>query len=163
MTAKDLIKKAFGQSDLIIGRYFDGLKDADLMIRGVPGMNHLAWQIGHLIVSEHQLVDLIRPGATAPLPDGFAEAHSKEAAHSDDPSKFLTLQEYRAIWKTQREATLKLLEELPEEDLDREEPGRFPPFAPTVGQLMFVAGTHPVLHAGQFVPVRRKLGLPIAF
>jgi len=163
MTAKDLIKSAFGHSDLIIKRYLDGLTSPDLMIRAVPGMNHLAWQIGHLISSERHLIELIRPGTAPALPDGFEEAHSKETVGVDDPSKFLSLEEYLPLWQTQRKATLALLDALPDEELDREEPGKFPPFAPTVGQLMFLAGSHPILHAGQFVAVRRRLGLPIAF
>lgn len=162
MTTKDLIRKTFAGSDMMIDSYLKGLNKEDLLIRAVPGMNHMAWQIGHLIVSERALVDMIRPGTMPPLPAGFAEAHSKENSKSDDAARFLAPEEYRKIWEGQRAASLALLDELPEEEFDRADPG-FPAMGPTVGELMLLAAVHPSRHAGQFVAVRRTLNLPIAF
>ncbi|WP_165244885.1 DinB family protein [Paludisphaera soli] len=162
MTAKDLIRSAYGSSEMIMKRYLDGLTREDLLIRAVPGMNHLAWQIGHLIAGERMMVEMIRPGSSPALPEGFEEAHSTKNAGDDDASKFLGPDEYTALWRTQREATLSLLDSMPDEELDRKDPEKFPAFAPTVGTLIHLAGTHPILHAGQFVPVRRLKGLPIA-
>ncbi|MDG3003429.1 DinB family protein [Paludisphaera mucosa] len=163
MTAKELIRKAFGTSEMILGRYMEGLTDPDLMVRAVPGMNHLAWQIGHLISAERGMVEMIRPGSAPSLPAGFDDTHSRKNTGDDDASKFLSLEAYKTLWKAQRQATLALLDALPDAELDREEPGKFPPFAPSVGLLMHTAGTHPIMHAGQFVAVRRLRGLPIAF
>lgn len=165
MTAKELIRKAFGGSEHIMGRYLDGLKKDDLLIRAVPGMNHIAWQLGHLIAGERKMVEMIRPGSSPPLPEGFEETYATSNTSVDDPAKFLSPEEYLALWKAQRAATLALLDTVSDEELDATEAGGrpLPPFAPTVGQLMHLAGTHPILHAGQFVAVRRKLGLPIAF
>lgn len=165
MTAKELIRNAFGGSELVIGRYLDGLKKDDLLIRAVPGMNHIAWQLGHLIAGERKMMEMIRPGCAPPLPEGFEETYTMANTTVDEPSKFLSPEEYLALWKTQRAATMALLDSLPDDELDATEAagGPLPPFAPTVGQLMHLAGTHPMLHAGQFVAVRRKLGLPIAF
>ncbi len=162
MTAKDLIRSAYASSEMIMQRYLEGLGREDLLVRAVPGMNHLAWQIGHLIAGERMMIEMIRPGSSPALPDGFEEAHSPKNAGDDDPSKFLGPEEYAALWKTQREATLALLDSLPDEELDRRDE-KFPAFAPTVGNLMHLAGTHAILHAGQFVPVRRLKGLPVAF
>jgi hypothetical protein len=36
-------------------------------------------------------------------------------------------------------------------------------YAPTVGAALTMLGAHPMMHAGQFVTVRRKLGKPILF
>lgn len=162
MTAKDLIRGAMATSEMVMSRYLDGLKKDDLLIRAVPGMNHIAWQVGHLIDSERQMIEAIRPGTSPALPDGFPEAHSTKNTTDDDATKFLAPEGYLALWKAQRAATVGLLNSLPDEELDRADPN-FPAFAPTVGQLLQLAANHPVLHAGQFVAVRRKLGLPIAF
>lgn len=162
MTIKDLIRGAFASSELITGRYLDGLSKDDLMIRAVPGMNHIAWQLGHLIAGERQMVEMIRPGSSPALPEGFEALYSTKNTGDDDASRFLSPEEYKDLWKVQREATLALLDALPDEEFDRADAG-FPPFAPTVGKLLNLAGTHAILHAGQFVAVRRKLGLPIAF
>ncbi|AMV38744.1 DinB family protein [Planctomyces sp. SH-PL62] len=163
MTTKDLIRSAYASSDMIMGSYLKGLSRADLLIRAVPGMNHIAWQLGHLVAGERMMVEMIRPGSSPALPEGFEETYSTKNTGEDDASKFLGPDEYLSLWKAQREATLAVIDSIPDEELDREEPGKFPPFAPTVGKLLHLAGTHPILHAGQFVAVRRSLGLPIAF
>lgn len=163
MTVKDLIRGAYSSSDVIIQRYLDGLSKSDLMIRAVPGMNHIAWQLGHLIAGERMMVELVKPGSSPPLPEGFEAIYETSKTSNDDASQFLGPDEYLALWKRQREATLAVLDGLSDVDFDRTEPGKFPPFAPTVGALIHLAGTHPILHSGQFVAVRRLLGLPIAF
>jgi hypothetical protein len=164
MTAKELIRKAFDGSDRIMQTYLQGLSKADLLMRPVPGMNHIAWQLGHLISGERRMMEMIRPGSSPPLPDGFEATYHRDNTKDDDASKYLSPEEYLKLWKTQREATLALLDSLPDEELDKEEAagGKLPPMAPTVGQLIHLAGTHPILHAGQFVAVRRALNLPIA-
>ena len=163
MTAKDLIRRAFVHSDLIMRRYLEGLSKSDLMIRAVPGMNHLAWQLGHLISAERGMAELIRPGSSPPLPADFEATYSRDNTRDDDASKFLSTEEYLKLWEAQRAVTLALLDSVSDEELDRGDPQKFPPFAPSVGLLLHTAGTHPILHAGQFAAVRRSLGLPIAF
>ncbi len=58
-----------------------------------------------------------------------------------------------------REASLAALEKVPDAALDQ--PTGIP-YAPTVGALFLMIGNHPLMHAGQFAVVRRKLGKPIA-
>jgi len=36
-------------------------------------------------------------------------------------------------------------------------------YAPTVASVLMLLGTHWLMHAGQFVPIRRKLGKPALF
>jgi len=162
MSPKDVIRGNIQGSESIINAYLAGLSDGDLMIRAVPGMNHIAWQLGHLISAERHFAELVSPGSSPALPDGFDEAHSKEAAKSDDPSKFRTLAEYQSLWKTQRAASLAALDAAPEADLDQADPEKYPNFAPTPARLLGMIGFHPLMHAGQFVAVRRLLDKPIA-
>jgi hypothetical protein len=160
MNAKDVIRSSLDGSDMIINAYVGDLEDADLLIRPVPGMNHIAWQLGHLIASERQFVEMVRPGSCPSLPEGFKEAHSRETTKVDDPSKFCSRARYQELWKTQREATRRVLEEVPESEYDRTEPG-FPQFASTVGSLLGMGGMHALMHCGQFVAVRRALNKPV--
>jgi hypothetical protein len=53
------------------------------------------------------------------------------------------------------------LDELPAADLDRPSPEPFRKRFPTVGSMLTLIATHPMMHAGQFVVVRRQLGKPI--
>jgi hypothetical protein len=161
MSPKDVIRTDLLSSEHIVGLYLDDLSDSDIMVRAVPGMNHIAWQLGHIISGENHFANLVRPGTMPPLPDGFAEAHSKEAAATDDPSKFRSLAEYRSIWKAQREGTMAALEAIPEADLDKTDPGKFPEYAPTVARLLQLIAMHPMMHSGQWVAVRRRLNKPV--
>lgn len=161
MSAKDVIRSSVETAHLVVDSYLDGLTDTDILVRAVPGMNHIAWQLGHLIDSERAMIDLVKPGASPALPEGFAEAHSKETTTSDDPTKFRSLEEYKALWKTQRDATAAVLDATPESEYGRTDPS-FPPYASSVGALLLMTANHPLMHAGQFVAVRRLLNKPIS-
>jgi hypothetical protein len=160
MNAKDAIRITFDMSEQVIQAYLSDLDDSDLLVRAVPGMNHIAWQVGHLISTERYCAELLRPGTSPPLPEGFEEAHGKDGARSDDRARFLTRDGYLALWKAQREATRAAIDAVPESDLDRTDPA-FPPYASTVGALLNMAGVHTLMHVGQFVAVRRLLNKPV--
>jgi uncharacterized damage-inducible protein DinB len=161
MSPKDALRLSIGMSDYIINAYINDLDDVDLLIRPVPGMNHIAWQLGHLIAAERRFTEMVKPGSSPPLPAGFEEAHAKETCTLDDPSKFLSRAEYQDLWKQQRAATLATLDAVPESELDKPDPEKYPEWAPTVAALLAMTGTHALMHCGQFVAVRRQLGKPV--
>lgn len=161
MNAQEARKRAAKTSDMVIASYSGDLSDAELLPRPGPGCNHLAWQLGHLIASECQLLSSVCPGAAPELPPGFAENHAKEAAASDDPSQFCTLAEYQQLQAKVREATAAAIDTLSAEDLDQPGPEHMRDFCPTVGDLLMLVAMHPMMHAGQFVPARRALGKPV--
>ena len=161
MDAKDAIRSSANLSSMVLHSYISDLDDADLMRRPGAGCNHLAWQLGHLISSEVHLLSSIASGASVELPEGFASAHSKENSDNNDPSAFQTKQQYQELWQRVRAATLKALEDCPATDLDQPAPEHFRDFCPTVGDMFVLIATHPMMHAGQFVIVRRQLGKPI--
>jgi hypothetical protein len=160
MNAKDVIRSTIATAHELLTTYVSDLTDAELMTRPAPEANHVAWQLGHLIASEHQM--LSDAGFTMPdLPEGLAEAHSKEAATSSEPAKFSTKQEYLRWMGEQRTATLNHLAAVADADLDKPTPEPIRSYAPTVGALFNIIGIHELMHAGQFAPVRRKLNKPI--
>ena len=161
MNAKDVMTRVFGMGDYILNSYLGDLDDADLLLRPVEGQNHIAWQLGHLISSERWMVDGVKPGASPPLPPGFEEAHNKEASKSTDSKGFLSKQQYLDLFKAQRAATLKVLESLTDADFDKPGPESMRQIAPTVGATFTLAGEHVLMHAGQFVSVRKKLKKPV--
>lgn len=163
MDTKEAIRGAMDFSSMVFKGYLGDLEDADLMRRPGKGCNHLAWQVGHLISSEVGLLEMICPGKGAKLPDGFAEAHSKEQAGNDDAASFKSKDEYLALMDQVREATVAALGEMSDEALDAEAPEAMRGFCPTVGHMFILIGTHPMMHAGQAVPVRRELEKPVLF
>jgi len=162
MDAHGAIRSAMNISTTILKSYLADLEDADLMSRPGEGCNHLAWQLGHLISSECGLLESICPGTAASLPEGFEEQHNKDKVGEDDPTKFCTKEEYLTQMDRVHEATDAALGKLSAADLDQPSPEHFRKMFPTVGDIFMLISTHGLMHAGQFVPVRRRAGKPIA-
>jgi hypothetical protein len=162
MGPKDVIRNTLDTSDFIIKSYVSDLTDAELLMRPVEGMHPIALQLGHLLVAEHMLKEMIEPGSAPPLPEGFQQAHDLKKIEGDD-SRFKSKDEYLKLMEEQRAATKDLLERVRESDLGGDANGRLPQWAPTVGAALNMIGMHSLNHSGQFVAVRRKLNKPIAF
>jgi hypothetical protein len=158
MNIKDAVRQQFAVSDFFVENYLSDITPAEMLVRPAPGANHVAWQLGHLISAETHLVEAASPGSMPALPEGFAARHSKETAASDEPKDFLSKEEYLALAKVVRAASLQALDKLSEADLDKPISGRVPPFVKRAGDCLVVAGGHWTLHAGQWVVLRRHLG-----
>ena len=161
MQAQDVLKTNHATSTMVLKSYVSDLTDAELMSRPGPGCNHIAWQLGHLIASECHLLESVVPGASATLPDGFAAQHSKENATSDDATKFCTKDQYLELLDKVQAASVAALDQISDARLDEAAPEEFLSWCPTVGAMFVLITTHRMMHAGQFVPVRRGLGKPV--
>ena len=161
MNGQEAIRATFGVSSMVLKSYLSDLTDEELLTRPSSGCNHVAWQLGHLISSECQLLESVCPGAAVELPAGFAEQHSKETVGEDDPAKFCTKQEYLDLLDKVQTNSMAALDQTSESELDRPGPEHFQQMFPTVGHIFLLIATHGLMHAGQFVPVRRALGKPI--
>ena len=161
MNAKTAIETALRSTQHLVNWFVSDLSDADLLVRPVPGANHIAWQLGHVVVSEQRL-GAILPGAKYPeLPAGFADKHTQTNTSGD--TGFAGKAEYQNLFEKVRSATLENLHRLSEADLDKPTSGPMAQFAPTMGALLILVANHTMMHAGQFSVVRRKLGKPILF
>ena len=162
MTGKDAIKTSLEATSWLLTNALNDFTDADLLVRPVPGANHAAWQLGHLITSEAGIVQSQLPNAKYPdLPAGFKDAHAMEKAGSD--AGFLTKSEYVSLFEKTRAATLAALAGLTDTDLDMAATGRMAPMAPTLGAQFILASNHTLMHGSQFSVIRRKLGKPVLF
>jgi hypothetical protein len=160
--AKELLRQFIERSHGMIRSYVDDLTDAELLVRSVSGSNHIAWQLGHMVGGVQRMLGGLGQPALA-LPDGFLAAHSKETAASDDPAKFATKSQYLALLDQAKVASLAAVDATAESDFSRPGPEAMRQYAPTVGVVLMLLGTHVLMHAGQFVPIRRKLGKPPLF
>jgi hypothetical protein len=163
MNTQGAILTGYQCADTIVQSYLNDLTDAELLVRAVPGVNHIAWQLGHLIASENGLIDDALPGSMPPLPPGFAEKHSKETSVSDNPADFLPKSEYLRLMAEQRQGTLAALAKQSDADFDQAAPESMRSYAPTIGSLFSLIGSHWLMHAGQWAVLRRKLGRPPLF
>ena len=126
--------------------YLADLSDADLLVRPVPGANHIAWQLGHLIGAEVELLQAICRARSAPeLPAGFAgAARQGDRRRAIRPKGFLTKAEYLDLFNKVREATLAALDKLSDADLDKPTTGDDGQVRPDLGALLLLHGQpHP--------------------
>jgi hypothetical protein len=159
MNANDMLVNSLTMSDMILTTYLSDFTNDDMFVRAVPGTNHAAWQIGHLIGSEYDM--LTKAGQTLPaLPDGIADRHSRDTAGSDDPAQFSTKDEYLAMRKSQRDVTLGLVAAATESDFGKPTPEEMHIYAKTVGAAFNMIAIHEMMHAPQLIAIRRKLGKP---
>jgi hypothetical protein len=160
MNAQEAIKQVIQMGDMVAMSYLADLSDADLMRRPHSGCNHINWQIGHLIVSENYLVNQAVPGSMPELPPGFADRYTPETSGSDDPAAFAGKEQLLDVYRQQRSGTLAALAGTTAEELDR---ATGIDYAPNVGAIFSLQGTHWLMHSGQWVVVRRELGRPPLF
>jgi DinB family protein len=158
MNAIDVLRSTYTTSRMVLKSYVSDLSDADLMKRPHPECNHLAWQLGHLIASECLFIEQLSPGHAFALPEGFAEQYSREAQSDNDASHFLSRDEYLSLLDQAQEATFNAMDNTTEAQLDEDGPEMFRPMFPTKGAVWVIVATHNMMHAGQFVPVRRASG-----
>lgn len=163
MNATELLRFETGLAEMVCMAYLNDLSDEDLMRRPAPGCNHIKWQVGHLIASDHGMISALFPGRVPSLPEGFAERYSKERAASDDGPSFDSKQDLLQHYRDQRKAALEVLGSLSPEDLSAASPESMQAYAPTVGAVFSMLGSHWMMHCGQWAVVRRQLGHPPLF
>lgn len=163
MTIASQIKTELQLPTFVVQAYLEGLSSEDLLRRPVENANHIAWQLGHLIVAEHNLNNMVCADSMPSLPEGFAEKYTKETASSDDAGDFSTKEEYLKYMDEQRSGTLALLDKLSDEELEAAAPENIQKFGATVGAVIAGQSAHWMMHAGQWVIVRRQLGKEAIF
>ena len=67
MNAHDAIKASMTVPDMIMNSYLGDLTDEELLVRPTEGANHIAWQLGHLLTSEHGMIEQVCPGSMPAL------------------------------------------------------------------------------------------------
>ena len=160
MRVQDALKMSIDMGKTISMGYLEDLSDAEMMKRPCVGCNHIKWQVGHLIASERSMMEEISPGSMPALPAGFAEKYSKETDSSDNPSDFHSKAELMAAFETVRVGTLAVLSKMSDTDFDKQTGVHY---APTVGAMFELQGSHWLMHAGQWAVVRRQCGRPPLF
>jgi hypothetical protein len=164
MTGQDAIRTALLSSRSIVTMLLGDLEDADLLVRPVTGASHIAFMMGHLIVTERMIGSQLLPGAPYPnLPPGYADQHGPANQHRDPPTGFGPKEEYLDRFTRVRQVTIDGLAKLSETDLDRPTEGRLFKLAPTLGAALLLVANHTAMHAGQFSTIRRKLGKSVLF
>lgn len=145
----------------VMNTYLRDLYDQDLLVRPHPSAHHAAWQLGHLILSECQMVRAIRPACACELPADFVAKHDKAAAVKSQLSDFCPKEVYLSLMEKVRDATFAALEEVPHDELSKPGPESMRSYAPTIGSVFLAIANHEMMHSGQIAVLRRVLGKPV--
>jgi len=165
MNGRDAIVRELKSTQRFAGWYIEDLTDEELLVRPVPGANHIAWQLGHLILAEQSMIGAQGlAGVTLPeLPAGFREQHAKDKAADTSNTGYATRSQYLDLFRKTRKATIAGLEALSDAELERPSKGEMAKNAPQLADMFLLQANHTLLHVGQFTIVRRKLGKPVLF
>ena len=161
MRAVDVLATALRNAGEMVAHTLADFSDADMLVRPVDAANHAAWQLGHLVNSEHHMISMA--GGKMPALPAVLAAWGKEQQAINDPARVPAKAALLAAYQAQRAATLAWVKTLADKDLADTRGGKLPEWAPTVGALLTGAAMHDMMHMGQMQVVRRKLGKPILF
>ena len=157
MTANDAIAFALSTGQALLKRYVADLTPQEYLHRPAPKANCVAWLIGHLTLSDRNL--LKRLNAPLPeLPEGYEHRFSRDegcpqAGEFGDVSRLLPL------FDEHRNRLVAAVKAAPPELLDRPLDKPHPMFS-TVGEVATFMALHGAMHAGQITIIRRSLGKP---
>ncbi|MCA9080202.1 MAG: DinB family protein [Planctomycetaceae bacterium] len=160
MTPQEAIAHSIASCQMVVDYYLADLTEEETLHRPGPGLNHIRWQMGHLIASENRFMELAFPGSMPNLPEGLAERYTKETSDCDDAAQFDSFADLKRLATEQRTATLQTLANCSSDRLSQETGIEY---APKVVDLFVLTGTHALMHAGQWAVIRRQLGRPPLF
>lgn len=158
MNACEAIRQSIETADMISKLYLDDMSEEEMMHRPHEKANHIKWQLGHLIISDNDMVNGCCPGAVPELPAGFREKYTKETSGSNNNADFDSKADLMEMFTKQREATFTKLGQLSESDLDSEAPESMRAYAANTGAAFGMLGIHWTMHSGQWAVIRRQLG-----
>ena len=163
MDSRDAVKASWDMSHMVVNMYLQDLTDEEMMHRPHAQCNHIKWQFGHLIAADNQLLESVCPGKMPALPEGFTAKYTKETSASDDPSAFDSKSELMRLSEEQSAGAEATLRSMSDEDFDKPSPEQMREYAPTVGAIFALVGSHWMMHAGQWAVIRHSWAGPRCF
>jgi hypothetical protein len=162
MTPIELIAQHLAGTGEWVKMTIADMTDAELMQRPAPAANHGAWNFGHALYSEHEMLTGI--GAKLPeLPPRFGEIYANRNCKSDNAAEFLKKDQMIPLFDKVHAAAVAFVKTLKPEDLNKPSPESMRGYAPTWADIVLLQLGHFGMHIGQIQVVRRKLGKPVLF
>ncbi len=160
MNAIALLRHQLEMSKNLTASLLADMQDAPLTAPTPNGGNHPLWVAGHLAYAEARLTSEALLGTENPLAD-WKEMFKGGSQPQYDATGFPTIPEILAKWDEVRANTLKILDSLSDEDLDK--PAANPPAGReeafgTYGKIYSILVMHSLMHRGQVADSRRAAG-----
>lgn len=163
MNRIELIRWALQMTDGATARLVSDLRDAPLT-QSTPGGksgdgNHPLWILGHLCVVEGGIRRILF-GEQSPV-EHWEPLFAAGTQPKTDASAYPSFDELLRTYRELRASTLKMLDQIGEEGMDRK-PRNVPPgfedVMTTFGQTLLLISLHNMVHYGQITDVRRIAG-----
>jgi hypothetical protein len=123
------------------------------------GVSHIAWQVGHIAISQYRLcLERLRPRTAADetlLADRFLKTFARESL--PEPETGFSAAEIRATFDRAHVRVMEELPSYPDADLDLAPLRPHPLFATRIAGLRY-APLHEMIQCGQLAMTRRMLG-----
>src|SRR6185437_16119023 len=148
MSTADLLSKNILQTKRMINSALADFSEAEMMFRPAKTANHPIWQMGHLCNSVRGMVTTCDPSVAFGFEDDTRFGKSK--APFDDATFFPKKAELFARWDQAMDVAAAWVARLSDADFAKPTPERMQGFAPTVGHVAILLGSHPYMHLGQF-------------
>ncbi len=134
------------------------IPDEEFADQPVPGINHAAWTLGHLVVSADYGLTVL--GLPAVAPEGWSGLFSPGTVPDPNRSNYPTKSELLSAYETGHAALAAAAATL--DDARAAAPNPVPSLKarfPTVGDLVgYLLTTHEATHTGQLSAWRRTMG-----
>ncbi len=140
----------------------DHVADEDWYRAPAPGINPVAWHVGHLAIVEYHLclkrVRGVRDSDHDLLPlEEYSKKFGKGSIPSANPTDYPTQEELRRVLENVHEQTLAEIREMDESVLAESCGAPHPMFTTKGGAIRFCP-KHEMLHTGQISLLRRLFG-----
>ena len=138
----------------------EDIPDADWFTMPAPETTHVAWQVGHLAVSQAALIHGRCFGKAIPdcVPEGFAAAFGRGSAPVADAAKYPAVTEIRVAFDQLHTESTRLVGGLSDADLIQPAGTEPHPMFATKEEAIAMAFMHETMHAGQIALLRRLAG-----
>jgi hypothetical protein len=150
---------ALTKSQFMIHRMIDDLKPHEFEHQPFPGVNCIAWVVGHLTLTDRRQLTWLGVPDLPPVPDGFEERFKVTRTTAVEQKGFGDPKELVALFDAHRR---KLIDCLPTVDPAKffEPPSFQTPMFADRGEGTLFMGLHTAMHSGQISLIRRSLGYP---
>ncbi|TWT57406.1 DinB superfamily protein [Thalassoglobus neptunius] len=140
----------------------DHVDDADWFRQPADGINHIAWQVGHIAIAQYGLCLKRVRGFSSdddqlfPVSE-YAKLFGKGSQPNPDPEVYPAPEAIRKSLKAIQQQVIEETSQLSQETLDEAIDPVHPMFS-TKGEALRFAPKHEMLHVGQIAMLRRLFG-----
>ncbi|MCH2609470.1 MAG: DinB family protein [Pirellulales bacterium] len=141
----------------------DDIDQSEWFRQPQTGLNHIAWQVGHLAMAMYGLVLFRQRGRVEEdldlMSSTFRKKFSRGSTPADSADDYPPISEILEVLNRVYDRALEYLDDYPLEQLNDPVDEPYAAYATKLGCVIFCAH-HEMLHAGQIGMLRRLLGKP---